>query len=287
MYNIEFYERLNGKIPVKDFLNKLNIPNELFVYEINHSWPSQEQILNAFDWLQLEAYKKGIIPINRKNIKNSYANSYVKASELEKDNKLLYAANEYERILRNFRQYYKLDSLSNKLKKLNSNGSLKKEKRLLQSSFKEEILLTEKFINRFNQDFDKSTHNIKWWKSEIKKLKKNIQTAEPIKKKMLKRLQYKIFALSIETVSFGSKVKHIDQSIFCFDICLLIYPKYYFLYFKQIENYINKNNESLALDYLERLLVNGYTNIQKIKEHGAFKSLENNERFNELIKNKS
>ncbi len=104
---------------------------------------------------------------------------------------------------------------------------------------------------------------------------------------MLKRLQYKIFALSIETVSFGSKVKHIDQSIFCFDICLLIYPKYYFLYFKQIENYINKNNESLALDYLERLLVNGYTNIQKIKEHGAFKSLENNERFNELIKNKS
>lgn len=24
MYNIEFYERLNGKIPVKEFLNKLN-----------------------------------------------------------------------------------------------------------------------------------------------------------------------------------------------------------------------------------------------------------------------
>lgn len=269
----------------KGFLNRLKISNELFVYEFNHSWPSQEQILSAFDWLQLEAYKKGITPINKENIKSSYTDYYEKANQLVKDNKLLYASYEYERILRNFGTYFKLDSVANKLEELKNNKSFKKEKKLLQSSFKEEVLLTDKFIDKFNEDFNKASHNLKWWKSEIKKLKKDIQTAKPLKKKMLKRLQYKIFALSIETVGYGKNVKHIDQSIFCYDICILIYPKYPFPYFKQIENYINKNNESLALDYLEKLIANGYNDMQRIKEHTTFKSLKNKERFKQLVKN--
>ncbi len=269
----------------KGFLNRLKIPNELFVYEFNHSWPSQEQILDVFDWLQLEAYKKGIIPINKENIKSSYTSYYEKANQLAKNNQLLYASYEYERILRNFETHFKLDSITNKLEELKDTKSLKKEKKLLQSSLEEEILLTDTFIDKFNDDFNKTTHNLKWWKSKIKKLKKNIQTAQPVKKKMLKRLQYKIFAFSIETVSYEKNVKHINQSIFCYDICILIYPKYPFPYFKQIENYINKNNESLALDYLEKLIANGYNDIQRIKDHKTFKTLRNKERFKQLVKN--
>jgi CRISPR/Cas system-associated endoribonuclease Cas2 len=268
----------------KDFLNRLKIPNELFVYEFNHSWPSQEQILDVFDWLQLEAYKKGIIPINKENIKSSYTSYYEKANQLVKNNQLLYASYEYERILRNFKKYYQLDSITDKLTVIKSDRLFKKEKKSLQSNFKEEVLLSDKFIDRFNDDFKKKQHDFKWWRSEIKKLNKKIKIAEPFKKKMLKRLQYKIFALSIETATLGNKIKHIDQSIFCYEICILIYPKYPYPYFKQVENYINKNNQIKALDYLEKLIANGYTNIQRIKDHKAFESLKNNERFMQLIK---
>jgi len=268
----------------KGFLNRLKIPNELFVYEFNHSWPSQEQILTAFDWLQLEAYKKNILPINQENIKKSYTSSYKHARNLQKNDQLLYASDEYERILRNYRKYYQLDSITNKLTVLKSNKSFKKEKRSLQSNFKEEVLLTDKFIDRFNEDFKKKQRNFKWWKSEIKKLNKNIKIAESFEKKMLKRLQYKIFALSIETATLGNKIKHIDESIFCYEVCILIYPGYPYPYFKQIENYINKNNQIVALDYLEKLIANGYTNTQRIKDHKAFESLKNNERFKQLVK---
>ena len=268
----------------KNFLNRLNIPNELFVYEFNHSWPSQEQILIAFDWLQLEAYKKNILPINLGNIKKSYTNYYKHARNLQVDNQLLYASNEYERILRNFKKYYQLDSITDKLTVIKSDRLFTKEKKSLQSNFKEEVLLSDKFIDRFNDDFKKKQHDFKWWRSEIKKLNKKIKISESFKKKMLKRLQYKIFALSIETATLGNKIKHIDQSIFCYEICILIYPKYPYPYFKQVENYINKNNQITALDYLEKLIANGYTNIQRIKDHKAFESLKNNERFMQLIK---
>ena len=271
-------------INTKDFLNKLKVSNELFIFEFNHSWPSQKQILKAFDWLQLEAYKKSIIPTNDEHIKNSYTNFYKKARAFEKENKLLQASDIYDKILRNFRIYFKLDSIAYKIEKLKKNKSYKKEKKLLQSSFNEEILLTNKFVKHFNEDINDNSQNLTWWKSEINKLKKNLIKATPIKKKMLRRLQYKIFALSIETVNYRDIVEHIDQSIFCYDICILIYPKYHFLYFKQIENYINKNNELLALDYLEKLINTGYNDFQKIKEYKAFKSLKNNERFQQLIK---
>lgn len=269
----------------KELLDRLNISNELFIYEINHSWPTQDQILDAIDWLQLEAYEKGIIPISKKNLKDTYVGYYKKSKMFEENAALLYASYEYTRILRNFSSYFGLDSIRRKLIVLKNRKPFKKQEKLLHSSFKEEVLLSDKFIDKFNEDFSKNNRDLKWWKSQISKLQKNIQTAKPVQKKMLKRLLYKIFALAIETVSLGNKIKHIDQSIFCYDICIIIYPKYPFPYFKQIENFINKNNESVALDYLEALLNNGYSDYEKIREYKGFKSLMNRERFMQLVNN--
>ena len=104
---------------------------------------------------------------------------------------------------------------------------------------------------------------------------------------MLNRLQYKIFALAIETVNVGKNIEHIDQRIFCHEICILIYPNYPPPYFKQIENYINKNNSRVALNYLEKLLKTGYNDIEAINNNKTLKSLHSNKRFIELMKNQS
>ena len=55
----------------KDYITKFKVSNELFVYDMDHKWPSQEQILEAFDWMQLEAYKKGLAKKNDKNIRHN------------------------------------------------------------------------------------------------------------------------------------------------------------------------------------------------------------------------
>ena len=102
---------------------------------------------------------------------------------------------------------------------------------------------------------------------------------------MLSRLQYKIFATAIEEVNLQEVVKYPNQVIFCYDICIVIYPGYYLPYFKQIENYIKQNNEDMAIQYLERMLNSGYDNINAIREYKAFSGLKNNERFKALIDN--
>ena len=47
-------------IKAKRWLDKFNVDNELFIYEDGHKWPSSKQIERAFDWIELQAYKRNI-----------------------------------------------------------------------------------------------------------------------------------------------------------------------------------------------------------------------------------
>ena len=268
---------------MKDYLTKFKVSNELFVYDMDHKWPSQEQILAAFDWMQLEAYKKGLAQKNDENIKSSYDSFYKKARKLESDHKLVYAQEAYKRINKNFNFYYQLDSIREKLNALRVNKTLLKEKKELKAIFEQEASLSKMFMDRFYIDIDKANPRLKWWESEINKLKKQENASDNNKKDMLSRLQYKIFATAIEEVNLREVVKYSNQAIFCYDICILIYPSYYFPYFKQIENYIKQNNEEMAIHYLERLLNSGYDDLNAIREYKDFDGLKNNERFKELV----
>ncbi len=268
----------------KDYITKLNMSNELFVHEIHHRWPTQDQILEAFDWLEIEAIKKGISVKNDILIKDIYHKYYKKAKKLEHNNKLLYASEEYQRIVRTFNPYFNLDSISNRLIALNNNEDLKKTKRKLKPIFEREIKLRNLFSERFANDLDKKKKNLKWWIAELGKLKSEQKDANSYKSKMINRLLYNTFSMAIEKTIINSESISKENLIFCFDICILVYPKYHFPYFKQVENYLSINDQSKALDYLEKLLKTGYSNIDLIKKEKTFQLLKNNERFKKLIK---
>ena len=268
----------------KDYLKTLNISNELFVFEMNHKWPSQEQILEAFSWLELEAYRKGLIELDIEKIKDFYINYYTKSKHLEERDQLLLARDSYERIRRNYQTYFKVDSVSQRIDALESNPELKKEVKELKKIMDEEIRLSQMFSDRFSEDLNRKTTDLEWWKAKIEGLKKEKLKVNDNRKKMLNRLLYKIYAMAIEKVSVGDRVEHIDQSVLCYDICLLVYPKYYFLYFKQMENYMNKNDDDMVMLYLEKMIGQGYTNMEIVKNHKSFLKYSDDKRFLELLR---
>ena len=130
---------------------------------------------------------------------------------------------------------------------------------------------------------NRSKLNQKWWRSKISKLHKEFDKASPTEKKMLSRLLYKVFAHAIETASIGDRIKNTNQSILCYEICIMIYPKYYLPYFKQIENYVDLHEEETALNYLEKLIETGYTDLNNIYKNKAINSLKENDKYTSLI----
>ena len=276
--DMNFSEMNENKI----FLKKLNIKNQLFIYEMNHKWPSQEQILNAFDWLQLEAYKKRLITIDSVLIKNIYNNFYKDAIKFQNENKLYHATEIYRMMKTNFKEYFLVDSLNISLKNLEHKSAYKKELTELKNSLIDEKKYTRTFVTKFYDDLKKKKPKIKWWSIAINKLER--KDSNSFKQKMINRLLFKIYAMAFESVNVQMITENIDHAIFCYDICLTIYPKNSNLYFKQAENYILKEKPEQALDYLEKLINSGYSNIKAIKENKTFESLKTNARFVKLTK---
>ncbi|MCJ7467740.1 MAG: hypothetical protein MUO53_13720 [Maribacter sp.] len=279
------YEDMNFSelIKTKGWLNKLNISNELFIFDMGHQWPDQEQILEAFDWLQLEAIKKGISATDTPLIQNLYIKFYAKARQFEDDNKLLRASYEYERIIRNFSRYFQLDSIQTRFNGILANKSYGKEKDILAQSLEDEVALWLKYQKRFTKDLEKGNTKLVWWTAEMRKLTGSLETEDFQKRAMMKRLLYKISASAFETATISDTDLTLDQRIFCFDIAILGTPNEPYLYLKQIEHNLLKNNQERALDYLEKLLNTGYKNYEYLNRSKILEPLKQNPRFSALI----
>ncbi len=100
---------------------------------------------------------------------------------------------------------------------------------------------------------------------------------------MYRRLLYKVFAHAIETVNHDPSIKNIAQKMFCYDICILIYPSYALPYIKQIENAVAMEKSDLGLDYLEKLLNTGFDEQEGLLKNESIKALENMDRFKKLM----
>ena len=267
----------------RKYLSRTQISHEVFVPAIDHRWPDQDQILLAFDWMQMEAYKKLLLPVDSTVTKNIYTKFYHQAKTKEKEHRLLSSVNEYKRIRQNFKRYYQLDSIENILHDLTQSKAYRAQQKENTSLLESEVMQTEELFDRFSIDMNKKSYQMGWWQNRIVKLQKKANSDSHLEQIMYKRLLYKIFAHAIETAGYESNKLSISQKMFCYDVCIEVYPSYGYPYIKQIEQCVILGKPEAALDYLERLLESGFDKKELLLNNESVKSLENNERFQKLI----
>lgn len=265
------------------YLKKTPLSFELFSFGINHKWPDQDQILQAFDWMQLEAYKNILIKKDTSEINRIYTKFDAQAKKELKDNELIRAGNSLRRILRNFGSHYDLDSIKEIRNTLIESKKYKKQLKTNTDLLTTEALLTDEFRQQFNHALDEQTYHLNWWEHKISKLKKKEATADPLSSKMYKRLLYKIYAHAIETARYDSSIETIEQRIFCYDICILVYPAYSFPYHIQMQHALQLKNKEQALDYLEKMIVSGVERNTIKLDSSMITFLQDSDRFKTLM----
>jgi len=212
---------------VRKYLQKLNYNNTLFTFDGDHRWPPQEQILKAFDWLTIEAHKKGLIEKSEKEIYNSYVSNLGFAEKAEANKNAIRALEEYERVLATYKTFYALDSVSTKIEMLKKDDTYKNAKKSRETAFEKENKYTGMFSSRFKEGFDNPKKaNIAWWKKQLEKIDKEKDSANAEFDKMVARLRYKIYAMAYEKMIFARPQATQEQVAFCKEICKLIYPNF-------------------------------------------------------------
>ena len=271
---------------VKDWFLKLNSAHEIFTYEDEHKWPPSEQMLRAFDWLEIESYKKGVRPVNHEVIDNNYKSNINVAKSLNNDNNIELAVWEYERIIRNYSNYYNLDSINKKIKELKKLKQYKKDVKSRKTVKEEEQKTLAIFMDQFNSEFNSKelSFNNNWWQVEFDKFKNKYLFSDNIYlKKMGKRINYTLHAMLFESGNTELRKNEGDKALFCHKLNAFLFPERPFTFVKLAMDYAVLHDEKNMLINLKLAIDKGFTYKDYIMNTKEFTDYLETDSFKKLM----
>ncbi len=269
----------------KTFLNSLNIDNEILTYEDGHRWPSKFQIKRAMGWLELQAFKHRLKPINHDAVKQLYEASYALADSL-KIKQPYNAVVEFERIKKNFNSYFQLDSISRLIQTIESSKMYKQESAIKKRIEQKEYRLTDPFLMKFREEsvLGRSTDDFSWWKNELKKLHKEESTHQDFfSLKMMKRIRYRLMAMAIENSNAFIASKQFNHALYCDNLLVLMYPDRPYWSFRLAQSYARLDNFSSSLYHLKKAVQKGFKDVQNIKTSKSFEKFKSKKKFQKFL----
>lgn len=270
----------------REWLSKVSVDNELFTYEDGHKWPPEIQINRAFSWLELQAYKRKIRPINKERLTSMYLQDYEFASSIENDDSPLSAVYEYERLDRNYKSYFDMDSISAKIFKLKSSNSFQTEFQIRSQIEAKEYRISESFLDRFRKEstLGRSDDNYTWWKNELKDLNNEIKNdSNYFTVKMVKRLRYRLFAVAIESSNVYSDNNDLERALYCNKLLVILNKEQPYLYFRLAQNQAKLNMYRQTLSNLEKAIELGFKNIDAITNEKEFEKFKTKKKFHAFL----
>ena len=277
------YQEMQG---VKEWLDTFGIENEIFTNEDDHRWPSSDQILKAFNWLELQAYKRNIKPKDDLIISTFYTELYEEGKKLESDSEIELAIWEYERMVRNFSAYYNLDTIKTKISNLKKDKKYSGDSKKREGIKKEEAKLRKVFVEKFNKEISglKTPEEFNWWHKELENLQKKYLLSEDEQfRKMGYRIGYAIYAMGVETAESQFYKNNAKKRLYCHTIASLVAPDRPYAFYLLAKDYAILNNKDKTLENLSLAISKGLTDKAYITNTTAFLKYKDSVEFIRLL----
>lgn len=213
-------------IDVQGYLNRLNFRNTLFTFDGGHKWPPNEQILMAFDWLEIESLKKDHLKKPDSEVLKSYSKNLERAKIALKNNNPLLSVEYYERAINTYDSFFDLDSLRQKLHGIKKSKIYNSTLKFRDKAFKKEAVLTSFFLNRFDRDYENPENaDLQWWERQFEKLGKQGAKADFEMPKMIERVRFKVFVAAYMKNNSDTLIPKKNQKAFCKALFSSLYPQ--------------------------------------------------------------
>lgn len=203
----------------RSYLDRFNFNNTLITFESGHRWPNKTQIERAFRWLELQ---ERIAAEDDDYAQENYLVDLKETEDFLDSGDILFALENYNRIIRSYGPILELDSIKVKYNDLFNSKYNKQLQKSLALAFETEAKSIEKYLARFDSDLKKPERaNLDWWKKEMKKLDKIKNERDIQLQKMVSRIKYTIFAViferqnrdpdawSVSEIELGKKIRKI------------------------------------------------------------------------------
>lgn len=201
----------------KAWLDRMKINNILLISHEDHTWPNEKEMLRAFDWLEIQAYKKNIRIKNERVMKQIYDKDLRIADSLSKNNEMIAAVEEYERCNAIYDNNGN-DNIGSTIATIKSSAAYKNEVKKREETKILENKMTNVFLVQFDKELQagKSKDDFKFWKNELKKLNDRKFLSSDISTiNMINRIQFKIWVMVYETAEESKRNQEYDKLNYC------------------------------------------------------------------------
>ncbi len=268
------------------WLRRFKVENELFVSKDDHRWPNPDQILTAFDWLELQAYKRELRLKDTSTISHLYQKNLDAAYALEAQSELLNTVKEYERIIRNFAPYLDMEAHGKKIKELKRTQGYRREQRSVEEVKYLEIDITKKFRGRFMEELQSPDpeQDFTWWEREVQNFdKRYMENKNPRLREMGERIRSSLFAIAFESGNGYKAANDMPKLLYCNEVLLVLSPTRPFPQYRMAQYYAQMGDEEKFLEHLEAAMKLGFTDKEQLLRTPEFSGFLETEAFKELM----
>ena len=268
---------------MEEFMTSIGISNSLRIFEDGHRWPPSETMLDAIEYIEIEAMKKGLQPIDSGFINMLFEKTKLQTLAQIDSGNLVEAMHQYKNRIRTFKGIAEITEIEQNMQLLEQNKSFKKERksveksRALEIDYRSSFRLAAMQLQILNPVPD-SLHN--WWSFQLKKLRR-MEAKESISQQLMAaRLINMISAMSIEWSQDLIEKKRYYNARELIKLGVELNPNSYYYYYKLAIIEILNNNNDGALKALEIAVENGLdknwlrsSDLNKIRDTDQFKRL--------------
>jgi len=275
--DFNFLEFLN----INAYLDKINVPHQLIIFDGKHEWPTPEKLLEVFYALEFSAMRSKIIPSNHAMI-NEYLEIENKAIEKFSQQKLLTDKLDLlKRVVTN------LDGLTDLFKYNQQIASLEKSKEILKENeeFMQSMGIEQNMMQNYQTAF--GSQNLQWWQGEIKNLQQTIKQSTNRSKKLSNQRMLNYLSMLAYMYTSGA-IKNNQQADIekYLTIYKLVDPENADLDYFTACNFVKLNQLDKAMESIESAFKHGFTDIDTFENDPIFEPLKSNGHFKELIEKK-
>ncbi|SEL79280.1 hypothetical protein SAMN04487910_3270 [Aquimarina amphilecti] len=268
------------------YLRKKGAVSEVYVFNGNEELPPPNIIAKALPHFTMAAMAKGTIPKDSIWIENRYQKDRELVSLLKEEKKYLQAYDELTKMRSRYRLFLNVDNLKEEQKEIRKVDDYKKERRLRSKYQNQEIFLRQSLFFSMEEDIELNQYgNLGWWQYKIGELEKIHKNKEIYASNMVIRIKgFLKNVLSDYKKEVINYKKEEDRKIFL-NILSTIVDKNDFESYRNIISLstIDNDNET-ALFYLEKMLQQGYKDIDKLYAIEGTLALRVSKEYNGIIK---
>jgi hypothetical protein len=269
---------LNEMITLDSALEKSGFRHYLHTFDGKHEWPPKSVVSDAFLWLELNAMKDKLKPVNDALVNNTYGSWSKRYDSLSGKGNSYDAYLLCKKIINYFDGLTDVSKMKTDLSRQESSPVINQIRRHLNDIAKKETDLQSYYSNAI------STQTADWWRSQVAIINQKINaTSDNEEKFMYKRVLNYLSLADYMNVSGALKAGQFEQADKFNTIYALVDPENPEHAYISATLSMKKGKPQDAISYLEKAAELGFAEPDRLEGDTVMTSLKQNDKYSQIL----